>query len=119
MTKVSGPLDGSSFTPRQVRILKISIVVMTAFLILGILALVYGMARQASRMGNAARPATSSFAAGTAYTRSLDLGQGHLESVTASDGLLILYWKGEGSDFVLTFDPRNGSELGRIQVPRR
>ncbi|MGO9546372.1 MAG: hypothetical protein ACLPPF_16450 [Rhodomicrobium sp.] len=118
MTKASSPLEGGAFTSRHVRILKISIAVMTALLILGILALVYGMTRQASKLGAAPKPAVAS-PAQSPYALSLDLGKGKLESVSASGDQLILYWKGEDSDTVLTIDPRNGRELGRIQVPHR
>jgi hypothetical protein len=118
MTKISSPPEGSSFTPRQVRLLKISIAIMTSLLILGILALVYGMARQAKRLGAGSEPATAR-AGLTPYSRSLDLGQGKLESIAASGELLILHWKRDGSDIIVTMDPRDGHELGRIQVPQR
>jgi len=118
MTKISSHPEGSSFTPRQVRLLKISIAIMTALLVAGILALVYGMARQAKRLGTAPEPAAAR-AGLPPYLRSLDLGQGKLESVAANGDLLILHWKGEVSDIVLTIDVRDGHELGRIQVPRR
>jgi len=118
MTKTSNPPDGSPFTPRQVRLLKISVAIMTVLLIAGIFALVYGMVRQAKRLGAAPEPAAAR-ARLPPYLRSLDLGQGKLESIAASGDLLILHWKGEASDIVLTIDPRNGHELGRIQVPRR
>jgi hypothetical protein len=118
MTKTSSPPEGSTFTPRQVRLLKISIAIMTALLILGIFALIYGMARQASRLGTAPEPAAAR-AVLPAYQRTLDLGQGKLESIAASGELLMLHWRGEAGDMILTIDPRNGHELGRIQVPRR
>jgi hypothetical protein len=117
MTKVSRSLEGGSSTERRVRLLKIAIAIMTALLIVGIVALVYGMARQASKLGTVAK------AAGPqqnrpAYFRSLDLGRGEIAGVTAADGLVVLFWKGEASDTILTFDPKDGRELGRIQVPR-
>jgi hypothetical protein len=31
----------------------------------------------------------------------------------------MLHWRGEAGDMILTIDPRNGHELGRIQVPHR
>lgn len=119
MTNVTSPLPGTVFTPRGVRILKIAVAIMTALLLFGIAALVYGMAQQVSKLGQAGKPATASAPpARTPYARVLDLGQGKLETVAASGDLVILYWKGEGSDTVLSIDPRNGNELGRIQVPR-
>ena len=105
------------FTPRHVRILKMSVAIMTALLLLGIVALVFGVVRQASKLGTAAKPAVS--AAQTPYVRMLDLGQGKIEGVTASGDALIVHWRGEGSDIILTMDSRDGHELGRIQVPHR
>jgi flagellar basal body-associated protein FliL len=116
MTKTSNNLEGSPFTPRQVRILKISIAIMTVLLIAGIMALIYGMARQASRLG--AKPAAG--IAGTApYVQSLVLGQGELKAVYADHGLIVLHWKGESGDVIVTLDPQSGRELGRIQVQRQ
>jgi hypothetical protein len=118
MMKPSNPPEGSAFTPRQVRLLKISIAIMTALLILGIFALIYGMARQAKRLGAAPESAVARTGL-PPYLRTLDMGQGKLESIAASGNLLMLHWRGEASDIVLTIDPKDGHELGRIQVPRR
>jgi hypothetical protein len=118
MTKTSSPPEGSAFTPRQVRLLKISIAIMTVLLILGVFALIYGIARQAKRLGAAPEPAAAR-AGLPPYLRTLDLGQGKLESIAASGDLLMLHWRGETGDMVLAIDPRDGHELGRIQVPHR
>lgn len=119
MTNVTSPLPGSTFTPRGVRILKIVIAIMSAILLLGIVALVYGVAQQVSKLGSSGKAAAVPAQSGRApYARVLDLGQGSLQTVAASGDLVILHWKGEGSDIVLSVDPRNGNELGRIQVPR-
>jgi hypothetical protein len=85
---------------------------------LGIFALIYGMARQAKKLGATPEPAAAR-AGQPPYLRTLDLGQGKLESIAASGDLLMLHWRGDASDIVLTMDPRDGRELGRIQVPRR
>ena len=116
MTKVSSAPEGSPFTPRQVRFLKISIAIMTALLILGIVALVYGMARQASRLGTPAK-VTSRSAVQSPYVRALELGQGEIKGVTATNGLIIIHWKANVNDTILTLDAQDGHELGRIQVP--
>ena len=105
------------FTPRYVRVLKIAVAIMTALMIAGIVALVYGVARQVSKLGSTAKPAVTS-AAHAPYTQQLDLGPGKLESVTGGGDVLILHWKSETGDTVLSIDPRNGRELGRIQLPR-
>jgi hypothetical protein len=117
MTNVSNPAPGSPWTPERVRILKIAVAIMTTLLILGIVALVYGVARQATKLGSAS--SAPSLPAQSLYGRDLALGQGELKSVSASDGLIVLYWKGEASDTIVTIEGRNGRELGRIQVPHR
>lgn len=120
MTNVTAPLPGSTFTPRGVRILKIAVGIMTAILLLGIVALVYGVAQQVSKLGASSKPTAASAPAGrTPYARILELGQGKVETVAASGDLVIIHWRGEGADIVLSVDPRNGNELGRIQVPHR
>lgn len=118
MTNVSGLPPGGVLAPRHVRVLKLAIAIMSVLLVFGLVALVFGVVRQASKIGKTAKPAAVSEAQ-PPYKLSLDLGQGKLESVAVSGDLLILYWKGEGADTVLTINPKNGHELGRIQVPHR
>ncbi len=97
--------------------LKIAVAILTTLLILGIFALVYGVARQASKLGTASpAPALS---AGSLYGQTLALGQGELKSVSVSDGLIVLHWKGEASDTIVTISGKDGREVGRIQVPHR
>ena len=97
--------------------LKIAVAILTALLILGILALVYGFAQTAAKLGTASpAPALSGQ---SLYGQSLALGQGELKSVSVSDGLIVLHWKGEASDTIVTLEAKNGRELGRIQVPHR
>ncbi|MGC2631650.1 MAG: hypothetical protein WA265_17105 [Rhodomicrobium sp.] len=117
MTHVSAQPVGSTIPPRYVRALKIAVAVLTALMIAGIVALVYGVARQVSKLGSTAKPAVTS-AAHAPYTQQLDLGPGKLESVTGGGDVLVLHWKNETGDTVLSIDPRNGRELGRIQLPR-
>lgn len=116
MIKAPENLDGSSFTPRQVRILKISIGIMTALLILGIIALVYGMARQASRITAKPAPVTAGAAP---YSRTLQLGEGEVKVVLADRGLIVTHWKSASGDVIVTLDPQTGREIGRIQIPSR
>jgi len=125
MTEDSTPLPGTVFTPRGFRILKIAVAVMTALMLAGIAALVYGVTLQLSKLGSGSKPdaavetpATVPAApAGAPYARVLDLGPGKLQAVTAGTGLIVLYWKGETSDTVISADPQTGNELGRIQIP--
>lgn len=98
--------------------LKIAVAIMTALLILGIFALVYGFVLQASKIGEGAKPAAS-LPAQSLYGQPLNLGPGELKSVSATDGLIVLHWKGEANDTVVTIEGKSGRELGRIQVPHR
>jgi hypothetical protein len=113
MLNVSPQPEGSLFSPRQIRLLKISIAIMTTLLILGILALIYGMARQASRVGTQASPEDTP----KPYELKLDTGQAGLAGVSATRDLLILHLRGAGLDTLVVIDPRDGHEAGRIQVP--
>ena len=78
MTNVTSPLPGSTFTPRGVPNPKDRGGVMTAILLLGIVALFYGVGQQVSKLGTAGKPEAASVPpARTPYTRVLDLGQGN------------------------------------------
>ncbi|MBT3071854.1 hypothetical protein KKP04_13355 [Rhodomicrobium sp. Az07] len=125
MTNAQSPVPGP-WTPERVRMLKIAVTIMTTLLIVGIIALVYGVARQAAKLSSGpaspARPVLSSPAAApsaTPYAQTLALGQGELKSVSADNGSVILHYKGENSDTIVVLDPQNGQERGRFQVPRR
>jgi hypothetical protein len=118
MTNVSNPAPGSPWTPERVRVLKIAVAIMTTLLILGIVALVYGVARQAAKLGSASSSAPA-LPAQSLYGQSLALGRGELKSVSVADGFIVLYWKGEASDTIVTLETKSGRELGRIQVPHR
>ena len=132
MTKDSEVLPGTVFTPRGVRILKIAVAILTALLLAGIAALFYGVTLQVSKLGHgskpqadaapvaaAAAPAPGATSGHGPYTRLLDLGLGQLSSVVAVGDLIVLHWKGEAGDVVISIDPRSGNEAGRIQIPRR
>ncbi len=101
--------------PRHVRILKISIAVMTVLLVAGLVALIYGMARQASRVASKSHGAP----AAAPYSTTLKLVGGEVKGLTASGDRIILHWKGETGDILVVLDATNGNELGRIQVGSR
>ena len=66
--------------PAVSEFLKIAVAIMTAILLLGIVALVYGVGQQVSKLGTAGKPVAASVPpAHTPYARVLDLGQGKLE----------------------------------------
>ena len=53
MTNISGQPPGGIFTPRHVRALKLAVAIMSVLLVSGIVALVFGVARQVSKLGKA------------------------------------------------------------------
>jgi hypothetical protein len=110
------PAEGI-WTPKRLSMLKIAVTMMTVFLILGIFALVYGVAQQMTKLGGGAKPEAPP--ADTLYGQILALGPGELKSVSASNGLIILDYKGDGLDLILTIDAQTGREVGRLQVPHR
>ena len=98
--------------------LKIGVATMTGLLILGIFALVYGVAQQMTKLGGgAAKP--EALPADTLYGQILSIEPGELKSVSASNGLIILDYKEDGLDVILTIDAQTGREVGRLQVPHR
>jgi hypothetical protein len=118
MTNGSSSLPGNPWTPERVRMLKIAVAIMTTLLILGILALVYGVARQAAKIGTTPN-APVALSAGSLYGHALTLGSGEVKTVSLSEGLIVLHWKGETDDALVTIDARSGREIGRIHVPHR
>jgi hypothetical protein len=111
--KVSTPPEGSTLTARQIKILKISIVIMTALLIFGVMALIYGMARQASKLGSAQ---TINRQTSEPYLVTLPIDRGEVKSLSVSDNIIVLDWKSEGGETLITLDARNGRELGRFKL---
>ncbi len=106
------------WTPGRLRMLKIGVAIMTGLLILGIFALVYGVAQQMTKLGGGpAKP--EALPADTLYGQILSIGPGELKSVSASNGLIVLDYKEDGLDVILTIDAQTGREVGRLQVPHR
>jgi hypothetical protein len=116
------PIEGSPFTPRQVRMLKIAVVVMGVLLVAGFLLIIATIAFQASQMGvedevapaaeQASRPAGD-----RARPESFDVTIPEGAEVTdmAVDGnRLMLHLKtAEGGD-VLVIDLESGKVVSRI-----
>jgi hypothetical protein len=109
MTEINIP-PGNPFSPRQVRILKITVIVMTALLVIGIGALIVGIVRE---VRSREHPQQSS------YMHTVTLGKGEVKAVFADRGLIVVHWKGDHGDLVLSFDPQSGREIGRIQLEGR
>ena len=75
----------------------------------------YGVARQAAKLG--ASSSAPALAVQSLYGQSLALGQGELKSVSTADGFIVLYWKGEASDAIITLEAKNGAGWGEFDAP--
>jgi hypothetical protein len=115
----STPPVGGIWTPERLRILKIAVTIMTVILILGIFALVYGVTQQMTKLGGGAAPKPEALPEDTLYGQTLAVAPGELRSVTATNGLIVLDYKQDGFNLILTIDAQTGHEVGRLQVPRR
>jgi hypothetical protein len=114
----SPPPVAGIWTPQRLRMLKIGVATMTGLLILGIFALLYGVTQQMTKLGGgAAKP--EALPSDTLYGQILAVAPGELRSVTATNGLIILDYKEDGLNLILTIDAQTGREVGRLQVPRR
>jgi hypothetical protein len=113
--------EGQTFTPRGVRILKMSIAVMSALLVLGFGLLLVGIYFQASKIGTApgGAPAAAT-ASGGAETLPVAVDPGtEVAQVLADQGRLILHLKREGKSEFAVIDLATGREVRRITVGAR
>jgi len=117
------PIEGSPFTPRQVRILKIAVVVMGVLLVGGFLLIIGTIAFQASQMGveKAAAPVTSetarSPAEGAREAFDVSIPEGAEIAGMAVDGnrLVLRLTTREGGQ-IMVVDLSTGAVLSRIQI---
>ncbi|MFD0986562.1 hypothetical protein [Methyloligella solikamskensis] len=116
------PIEGSPFTPRQVRILKIAVIVMGVLLVAGFLLIIATIAFQATQMGveEDTTPAIeqASPPAGEQKTRKafdVTIPDGaEVVDMTVDGNRLVLHLKiAEGGD-VLVIDLTDGKVISRI-----
>jgi hypothetical protein len=121
LNEAETPLPGQTFTPRQYRILKASVIIMGVLLVIGFGLLVIGISLQASKMGKTpARP--QAVAAGDGLPPALpiavDAGT-ELAEVLADQGRLILHLKRAGESEFAVIDLATGRETRFKLDPRR
>ncbi|MEG6507411.1 hypothetical protein V6C03_00320 [Methyloligella sp. 2.7D] len=118
------PLEGSTFTPRQVRILKIVVVVLGILLVLGFALVVLTIVYQASQMGKdeAAAPMEQSRpvpmrASGEGAAYQLPVPPGAKVTGTDLDGnrIAVQLETEEGAEIVV-IDLRHGEIVSRIRL---
>lgn len=119
MANETEPVTESGFTPRQLRLLKASIAVMSALIVLCVIALLAGIYYQSNRIGKTGSTGRGLDAAGTAPPRgapvTLKVGPGAVvDGMAVEGGALILRLKTpEGSQIVI-LDLKSGEEIRRI-----
>ena len=116
------PAPGQTFTPKQLRILKASVIIMGVLLVLGFGLLLVGIYLQAGKIGKApARIPAMSLASGSAEPLSVPVEAGfELQEVLADQGRLILHLKRQGQSEFAVIDLASGRETQRITLaPQR
>lgn len=113
------PLEGSVLTPRQVRLLKVAVVVMGVMLLAGLAAVIAGMIYQASKVGKKPSSVAAQAAAGNgiADAGALTLPEGGAVSSMALDGdRLAVHLTAPGGGEIAIVDLTTGKVLSRIKL---
>jgi hypothetical protein len=108
------PLPGTVFTPRQVRVLKIAVIVMGLLLVAFVLAaIVY----QASRGGQSTPSAEAAAGAGTPALSELQIPKDATVTSLALDGdRLALHLTSPAGGEIAVIDVRSGKVIARIKL---
>jgi hypothetical protein len=127
MTAETDPPRESGFSPRQVRMLKASVIIMSALIVLCIFALMAGIYYQSNKLGKtssdksglADRNGGVSTGSGLAAVRgapvTLKVRPGAVvESQTTEGGVLILRLKSPDGTEIAILDLKSGEEIRRI-----
>jgi hypothetical protein len=112
----NSPVPGTVFTPRQVKALKIAVIVMGVLLVGGFALVLGAIVYQASRLGQDA-PAARIPAASDQGAAQVTVPQG--AKVTAMDldgGRLALHLNGSNGPEVIVIDVGSGRVLARIKL---
>ena len=112
----NSPVPGTVFTPRQVKALKIAVIVMGLLLVGGFALVLGAIVYQASRLGQAA-PAARNPAVSDQGVAEVTVPQG--ANVTAMDldgGRLALHLTGNAGPEVMLIDVGSGRVLARIKL---
>ena len=121
LNEAETPAPGHTFTPRQLRILKGSVIIMGVLLVVGFGLLLVGIYLQAGKIGKAPASAPTTIAAGEtrpALSIPIDAGT-QLQEVFADQGRLILHLKRQGQSEIAVIDLATGREVQRITLSPR
>lgn len=115
---------GQTFTPRQLRILKASVIIMSVLLVLGFGLLLIGIYLQASKIGKtpASAPGSAPMAAPQSGQPALPIAiepGTAVHEAFADQGRLILHLKRQGGSEFAVIDLATGRETRRITLKPR
>lgn len=117
------PIPGSVFNPRQVRILKIVVIVLSVLLLLGLVLLVFGFYREARKLGQDAPPASREASArlpDRGGNISLDIPAGaKIERIAVDGGRVVLHLRGPEGEQVIVVDTESGGAVTRLRLNPR
>jgi len=119
------PIPGSVFNPRQVRTLKIVVIVMTILLVLGFALLIAGLYYQATKIGeerearDAGRERTvRTGSPGAEVSVPVPTGA-EISRIVADGGRVILHIKGAGTEEVVIVDTARDNAITRLRLEPR
>jgi hypothetical protein len=115
------PLPGTVFTPRQVRVLKIAVIVMGILLVGGFAFVLAAIVYQASRLGEKTPPMGATVSAPMALPESLaselPIAPGAEVTTLALDGdRLAVHLKSQAGAEIAVIDVRSGKVLARVKL---
>lgn len=106
------PLPGTVFTPRQVKFLKVAVIIMSVILVVGFAVVLATIFYQASTYGESGRAASVEAAEGV-----LRLEPGQSVSHISLDGnRLAVHSEGPAGSEITVIDIRSGAVLSRINI---
>jgi hypothetical protein len=112
----NSPVPGTVFTPRQVKALKIAVIVMGVLLVGGFALVLGAIVYQASRLGQDA-PAARNPAASDQGAAQVTVPQGaKVTAMDLDDGRLALHLTGNAGPEVIVIDVGSGRVLARIKL---
>jgi hypothetical protein len=115
------PLPGTVFNPRQVRLLKIAVIVMGILLVAGFAFVLAAIVYQASRLGDGAAPVGATVSQPMALPEGLaaelPIPQGAEVTTLALDGdRLAVHLKSQAGAEIAVIDLRSGKVLARVRL---
>jgi hypothetical protein len=115
------PLPGTVFNPRQVRLLKIAVIVMGILLVAGFAFVLAAIVYQASRLGDGAAPVGATVSQPMALPEGLaaelPIPQGAEVTTLSLDGdRLAVHLKSQAGAEIAVIDLRSGKVLARVRL---